>query len=71
MNITLRVLFRPIPEQLPKLYTSLGVDYDERVLPSITNEVLKAVVVSFLAALYWSNLEFGSFLLRRNLMPAN
>lgn len=48
VNITLRILFRPVPDQLPKIYTTLGVDYDERVLPSITNEVLKAVVVSFL-----------------------
>jgi prohibitin 1 len=47
VNITLRILFRPVPEQLPKIYTNLGVDYDERVLPSITNEVLKAVVAQF------------------------
>lgn len=46
VNITLRILFRPVPDQLPKIYTILGVDYDERVLPSITTEVLKAVVVS-------------------------
>ena len=48
VNITLRILFRPIPEELPKIYSSLGVDYEERVLPSITNEVLKAVVVSIM-----------------------
>lgn len=47
VNITLRVLFRPVPSELPKIYTSLGVDYEERVLPSITNEVLKAVVAQF------------------------
>lgn len=47
VNITLRILFRPVPENLPKMYSSLGVDYDERVLPSITNEVLKAVVAQF------------------------
>ncbi|XP_054282283.1 protein l(2)37Cc isoform X2 [Macrosteles quadrilineatus] len=47
VNITLRILFRPIPEQLPRIYTILGVDYDERVLPSITTEVLKAVVAQF------------------------
>lgn len=47
VNITLRILFRPIPDQLPKIYTTLGIDYDERVLPSITNEVLKAVVAQF------------------------
>jgi hypothetical protein len=47
VNITLRILHRPVEENLPKLYQILGVDYDERVLPSIANEVLKAVVVSF------------------------
>ena len=46
VNITLRILFRPQVPMLPKIFTNLGVDYDERVLPSITNEVLKAVVVS-------------------------
>lgn len=47
VNITLRILFRPVPTSLPNIYSTLGIDYDERVLPSITNEILKAVVVSF------------------------
>lgn len=46
VNITLRILFRPVTTQLPRIFTSIGEDYDERVLPSITTEVLKAVVVS-------------------------
>jgi hypothetical protein len=50
VNITLRILFRPIPDQLPRIYTILGIDYDDRVLPSITTEVLKAVVVSSLCS---------------------
>lgn len=50
VNITLRILFRPISSSLPKIYTNLGLDYDERVLPSISNEVLKAVVARFDAA---------------------
>ena len=41
------IYFRPRPDQLPQIYTSLGQDYDERVLPSITNEVLKSVVAEF------------------------
>lgn len=45
VNITLRILFRPVPTELPNIYTTLGIDYDERVLPSITNEILKAAVV--------------------------
>ena len=28
-------------------HTTLGVDYEDRVLPSITNEVLKAAVAEF------------------------
>lgn len=47
VNITLRILYRPLPNALPNIYTTLGIDYDERVLPSITNEVLKAVVAEF------------------------
>jgi hypothetical protein len=46
INITLRILYRPRAELLPKIFSSLGLDYEERVLPSITNEVLKSVVVS-------------------------
>ncbi len=45
VDITLRILFRPMEEKLPHIYSNVGVDYDERVLPSITTEVLKAVVV--------------------------
>lgn len=38
VNISLRVLSRPDSAQLPTIYRQLGVDYDERVLPSICNE---------------------------------
>ena len=31
---------------MPWLYANIGQDYDEKILPSITTEVLKAVVVS-------------------------
>jgi len=47
VNLTLRVLFRPVESKLPNIYTELGVDYDQVVLPSITNEVLKAVVAKY------------------------
>ncbi|KAK2196226.1 bifunctional Band 7 domain/Band 7-SPFH domain superfamily/Prohibitin [Babesia duncani] len=47
INISLRLLYRPIPEHLPRLHQKLGPDYDERVLPSIGNEVLKAVVARY------------------------
>ncbi|KAI0979654.1 hypothetical protein GJ496_001299 [Pomphorhynchus laevis] len=47
VNITLRLLYRPQASSLPNIYTNLGLDYEDRVLPSITNEVLKAVVAQF------------------------
>ena len=50
VNITLRVLSRPDPVHLPKIYQELGIDYDERVLPSIVNEVLKSVVAQYNAS---------------------
>jgi len=48
VSITLRILHRPDPVKLHTIYNTIGQDYAERVLPSITNEILKAVVVSFL-----------------------
>jgi hypothetical protein len=50
VSITLRVLSRPDVGHLSKIYQSLGMDYDERVLPSIGNEVLKSIVAQFDAA---------------------
>ena len=40
VNMGLRVLFRPSQVDLPEMYRRLGLDYDERVLPSICNEVI-------------------------------
>lgn len=50
VSITLRVLSRPDVEHLSRIYQTLGQDYDERVLPSIGNEVLKSIVAQFDAA---------------------
>ncbi|CAK5009075.1 unnamed protein product [Meloidogyne enterolobii] len=38
VNIGLRVLSRPDPNQLPKIYRTLGLNWEERILPSICNE---------------------------------
>jgi prohibitin 2 len=50
IGITLRVLTAPDTHSLPTIYRELGLDWDERVLPSIVNEVAKAVIANYNAA---------------------
>jgi len=50
VNITVRILTKPRVDQLPQIFTDLGPNYDNKVLPSIVNEVLKGVVARFNAS---------------------
>ena len=50
VNISLRVLTYPDPNQLPTIYRTLGTDWAERVLPSIVQETLKSVVAHYNAS---------------------
>lgn len=68
VNISIRTLVRPNTHQLPNIYRTLGMDYDEKVLPSIVNEMVKAVVAQFNAAELIQHREKVSQMIRRKLL---
>jgi len=47
VNLSLRVLYRPQIPKLASLFDELGHNYADRILPSVANEVLKAVVANY------------------------
>jgi len=47
VTIHVRMLFKPDISGLPTIHKTLGEDYDERVLPSIANEVMKATIAQY------------------------
>merc|ERR1712193_28622 len=47
VNIGLRVLYRPDPNQIAWMAKNIGNDFAEKVLPSLTQETLKSVIARY------------------------
>jgi len=47
VTIAVRVLHKPNPNKLVWIYRTLGMNYDERILPSVMNESAKAIVARY------------------------
>jgi len=47
VNVTVRMLNRPRAEKLSEIHKQYGRTYEDRILPSIGNEVLKATVAKY------------------------
>merc|ERR550532_1760147 len=57
VTIHVRMLYKPDIEGLPTIHKTLGADYDERVIPSIANEVMKATIAQYNAEQLLTNRE--------------
>lgn len=47
VDVKIRIFYRPLENFLPKIHLDYNKDYMNRILPSIGNEVLKAIIAQY------------------------
>ena len=57
MELSCRVLYRPIEEFLPSIINNVGTNYEEKILPSLVNEVVKSELARYDAIQILANRE--------------
>ena len=67
VNVALRILSRPDEPHVKEIYQKYNLDFDQRILPSIANEQLKAIVANYNAEQLLVNREQVSHEIRRTL----
>lgn len=68
VTIGVRLLHKPDPSKLVWIYQRLGMNYDERILPSLMNECAKAVVARYNANELLTKRDMVSADVKRELM---
>lgn len=68
VTIKVRVLFRPDSTKLTTIYRRLGPNYQDVVLPSVVNEVLRSVVAQYNAATLLVQREIVSQQIKQGIM---
>ena len=68
VELHLRILYRPVEDVIPKIHLTYDKDFASRLLPSIGNEVLKAVIAQYDADQLLKNREKISTEIKDNIV---
>lgn len=55
--LKIRLFYRPIEDQIPKIHLELNKDYMKKILPALANEVSKAIIAKYDAETLLKNRE--------------
>lgn len=68
MNLSIKLYYRPIEKLLPKIHLDLNLNYADKILPALGNEISKSVVARYDAEYLLKNREKVSEEIKEELM---